>query len=213
LEGKRMKIGYARVSSVGQSLDVQLAALGEAGCDRIYQEKASAKSTDGRPELEHALDLLREGDELVVTRLDRLARSVPDLYAIVDRIDRAGAGFHCLQQSIETKTATGKLILGVLGAVAQFERELTKERQAEGIARAKANGVYRKKRGRKDLVDRDAVLKAYAEHGTYGKAARALTEAGIRCSKSTVERIVQNKPSRGRSAPCNTATNNRSTDQ
>jgi DNA invertase Pin-like site-specific DNA recombinase len=188
-----LKIGYARVSSTGQSLDVQLEALGQR-CDKIYQEKASGSSTDGRPELEHALDQLRAGDELIVTRLDRLARSVPDLYAIVERIDRAGAAFHCLQQSIETGTATGKLILGVLGAVAQFERELTRERQAEGIARAKANGVYRKKRGRKDAVDREAVLRAYAELGSYGKAAKA-----VGCGKATVERIVKNKPSSGRS--------------
>lgn len=192
-----MRIGYARVSSVGQSLELQVDALEIALCDKIYQEKASAKSTDGRPELEKALDQLRSGDELVVTRLDRLARSVPDLYEIVYRIDRIGAGFRCLQQgSFDLKHATGKLMLGVLGAVAQFERELTRERQAEGIARAKANGVYRKKRaGRKDSVDRDAVLAAYAEHGTYGKAAKA-----VGCSKATVERIIMNKPSRGRSA-------------
>jgi DNA invertase Pin-like site-specific DNA recombinase len=207
-----MKIGYARVSSIGQSLELQLEALGAAGCTKIYREKASGKSTDGRPELEKALDQLRAGDELLVTRLDRLARSVPDLYAIVDRIDREGAAFHCLQQAIETRTATGKLILGVLGAVAQFERELTRERQAEGIQAARDRGVYRKKRGRKDAVDRVLVIAAYAEHGTYGAAAKALTAAGHRCSKSTVHRIVMDEPASGRPA-CNTAAKEGSTDQ
>jgi DNA invertase Pin-like site-specific DNA recombinase len=209
-----MKIGYARVSSTGQSLELQLEALAAAGCDKIYREKASARSTDGRPELERALDQLRTGDELAVTRLDRLARSVPDLYAIVQRIDQAGASFSCLHQAIETGTATGKLMLGVLGAVAQFERELTRERQREGIAAAKARGVYRK--GRKATLDPAVVKAAYAEHGGYGAAAKALTEAGIPCSRASVERIVNNRPrKRGASAepapaPCNTA--DRSTD-
>lgn len=166
-----MKIGYARVSSTGQSLDVQLEQLTTAGCEKIYQEKRSGRSTAERLELSRAIDDCRRGDVLVVTRLDRLARSVPDLYAIVAELNDTGAGFQCLQQgAIDTTTPTGKLMFGVLGAVAEFENDLRKERQREGIERAKANGVYR---GRKATIDRDQVLEAIrgklaAGEGLYG---------------------------------------------
>lgn len=151
-----MKIGYARVSSSGQSLDIQLEHLRAAGCERIYQEKKSGRTADDRPELQRALGDLRPGDVLVVTRLDRLARSVPDLYAILRHAEHAGAGFTCLQQgAIDTTTPTGKLMFGILGAVAEFENDLRRERQREGIEKAKAAGVYR---GRKPTIDRDRVL-------------------------------------------------------
>ena len=153
-----MKIGYARVSSTGQSLDVQLEQLTAAGCEKIYQEKKSGRSTAERIELGRAIDDCRRGDVLVVTRLDRLARSVPDLYAIVAELTDTGAGFQCLQQgAIDTTTPTGKLMFGVLGAVAEFENDLRKERQREGIEKAKRAGVYR---GRKPSIDRDQVLEA-----------------------------------------------------
>lgn len=177
-----MKIGYARVSSTGQSLELQLEALKAAGCSKIYQEKASASSTDGRAELEKAIDQLRTNDVLVVTRLDRLARSVPDLYAIVKRIDQAGAAFACLQQgAIDTASSTGKLMLGILGAVAAFERDLLLERQAEGIAKAKAAGKYR---GRKAVLDPAVVLEAYRRLGGVGAA----KELGI--GRASVYRLV-----------------------
>jgi DNA invertase Pin-like site-specific DNA recombinase len=180
-----MRIGYARVSSSGQSLDVQLEALERAGCKKIYSEKESASSRQKRIELERAIGDLREGDELLVTRLDRLARSVPDLYGILQQIDDAGAGFHCLQQSgIETGTATGKLMLGVLGAVAQFERDLLLERQREGIAKAKARGVYS---GGKRKIEASAVREALAANqGSATLAARAL---GI--SRASVYRVLE----------------------
>ena len=192
-----MKIGYARVSSSGQSLDVQLEALAQI-CEKIYREKQSGKSTDGRPELEHALEALRPGDELVVTRLDRLARSVPDLYAIVQRIVDAGAEFSCLQQgAVDTRSATGKLMLAVLGAVAEFERNLLLERQREGIARAKAAGKYRKD-GRKTRLDPAVVRAAYAEAGTYGAGARLLAERGVACSKASGGRVVKGRARNGK---------------
>lgn len=178
-----MKIGYARVSSSGQSLDVQLAALKAAGAEKIYREKQSGKSTDGRPELERALDQLRGGDELVVTRLDRLARSVPDLYAIVQRIDAAGGSFSCLQQgAIETTSSTGKLMLGILGAVAEFERNLLLERQREGIAAAKKAGKYS---GRKATIDPAKVREAYERLG----GAAAAKELGI--GRASIYRILE----------------------
>jgi DNA invertase Pin-like site-specific DNA recombinase len=177
-----MKVGYARVSSIGQSLELQLESLAAAGAAKIYQEKQSASTTNGRPELERALDQLRAGDELLVTRLDRLARSVPDLYAIVKRIDDAGASFSCLQQgAIETSSSTGKLMLGILGAVAQFERDLLLERQREGIAAAKAKGKYR---GRKATIDREKVRDAFARLGATGAA----KELGI--GRASIYRIL-----------------------
>jgi DNA invertase Pin-like site-specific DNA recombinase len=178
-----MKIGYARVSSSGQSLELQLEALERAGCEKIYQEKESGRSTVKRAELERALEDLRPGDALIVTRLDRLARSVPDLYAILQRIAGAGATFACLQQQgANTDTPTGKLLLGILGLVAEFENDLRRERQLEGIARAREAGKYR---GKQSVLEPAKVAAAVAEHGSYGKAAKALG-----CSKASVGRVM-----------------------
>lgn len=150
-----MLVGYARVSSVGQSLDVQLEALDEAGCEKVFAEKQSGTTTGKREELRDALDFVREGDTLVVTRLDRLARSASDLHTIVSQLSRKGVSFRCLQQSgVDTTTSTGKLLLGMLAAIAEFETDIRKERQREGIERAKAAGVYK---GRKPSVDPSAV--------------------------------------------------------
>ena len=133
-------VGYARVSSVGQSLEAQKEALQH--CDKMFVEKASAKNRD-RPVLEKALDYVREGDTLICTRLDRIARSTGDLLSIVDQLQEKGVRFKLLQMDLDTNTATGKLILTTLGAIATFERELMLERQAEGIARAKSEGKYK----------------------------------------------------------------------
>jgi DNA invertase Pin-like site-specific DNA recombinase len=150
-------VGYARVSSVGQSLDVQLAALKEAGCEELFSEKQSGTSTDRREALQEALRFVRKGDTLIVTRLDRLARSATDLHTIVSQLAQKGVGFRCLQQSgVDTTTSTGKLLLGMLAAIAEFETDIRKERQREGIERAKAAGVYK---GRKPSVDASAVRK------------------------------------------------------
>lgn len=182
-----MKIGYARVSSTGQSLDVQLEQLTAAGCEKIYQEKRSGRTTIAREQLERALDQVRAGDVLVVTRLDRLARSVPDLYAIVRDLEESGVAFQCLQQgAIDTSTSTGKLMFGVLGAVAEFENDLRKERQREGIERAKAAGVYR---GRKPSYDADQVLEAIKDKLAAGEAPYSLVaELGI--SRTHLYRIA-----------------------
>jgi len=146
-----MLVGYARVSSVGQSLDVQLEALSAAGCEKVFAEKRTGTTTSGRSELADALSFVREGDTLVVTRLDRLARSANDLHSIVKQLTDKGVAFQCLQQSsIDTGTSTGKLLLGVLASIAEFEADIRRERQREGIDRAKAAGVYR---GRRPTVD------------------------------------------------------------
>jgi DNA invertase Pin-like site-specific DNA recombinase len=135
--------GYARVSTDGQTLAAQDAALHTAGAAKVYAEKVSGASTDGRKALAQALKALRPGDILVVTRLDRLARSTRDLLNVLDQITEAGAGFKSLADSwADTTTAHGRLMLTVLGGLAEFERELIKARTGEGRARAKAAGVH-----------------------------------------------------------------------
>ena len=135
-------IGYSRVSTDGQSLAAQDASLREAGCTKIFAEKASGAKTD-RKALAKAIAALDEGDVLVVTRLDRLARSTRDLLNTLDTIARAGAGFRSIADAwADTTTPHGRLMLTVLGGLAEFERELIKARTSEGRTRAKARGVH-----------------------------------------------------------------------
>jgi DNA invertase Pin-like site-specific DNA recombinase len=136
-------IGYARVSSVDQSLDIQEAALKAAGCDMVRSEKRSGTTTTGRAELQTVLDFLRRGDVLVVTRIDRLARSIGDLQDIVRSVKAKGASLKATEQPIDTSTAAGKAFLDMLGVFAEFETNLRRERQLEGIAKAKLAGVYK----------------------------------------------------------------------
>lgn len=139
-------VAYARVSSFDQSLEVQLDQLKAAGADKIFAEKRTGKTTDGRAELEAALNYAREGDLFLVTRLDRVARSITDLHSIVERLRVKGVGFRVLQQGeIDTTTSYGKLMLSILGTFAEFELDIRKERQREGIERAKAEGKYKRK--------------------------------------------------------------------
>ncbi|HAV49732.1 MULTISPECIES: recombinase family protein [unclassified Brevundimonas] len=153
-------IGYARVSSAGQSLEVQLEKLKAAGAEEIFAEKRSGTSTDGREELTAALRFARRGDVLIVTRMDRLARSVADLAAIVADLTKREIGFKVLDQAtVDTTTANGRLMLNMLAAFAEFETDLRKDRQREGIEKAKAKGVY-KGRPAKLPAHRVAELKA-----------------------------------------------------
>ena len=145
-----MKVGYARVSSVDQNLDVQLETLKSFGCEKIYQEKVSGTSTQGRDELKECIEFVREGDELVITRIDRLARSVLDLQLIVKELSDKGVNLSATEQPISTKDATSKCFLDMLGVFAELETNLRKERQNEGILRAKQKGVYK---GRKSSID------------------------------------------------------------
>ena len=132
------RIGYARVSSVGQSLDVQLDKLTD--CDKVFQEKKSGASGQ-RPRLKACLEYVREGDSLVVTRLDRLARSTLHLCQIADELERKQVHLQVLDQHIDTGDATGRLLFNMLGAIAQFETEIRAERQMDGIKKAKERGV------------------------------------------------------------------------
>jgi len=138
LELKMAIVGYARVSSTGQSLEVQFEKLSH--CEKIFHEKQSGR-TDDRKELKRCLEYLREGDTLVITKLDRLGRSIRDLLNIVDGLDKKGVSFVVLDQQIDTSTPSGKLLLHMLGAIAEFENDLRASRQADGIKKAMENGV------------------------------------------------------------------------
>ena len=145
-------VGYARVSSVGQSLDVQLDKLKD--CDKLFREKRTGTSNK-RPRLKACLEYVREGDTLVVTRLDRLARSTLHLCQLAEQLQEKQVNLKVIDQSIDTSDATGRLLFNMLGAIAQFETEIRAERQMDGIRNAKANGVHLGRR--KHLTDDERI--------------------------------------------------------
>ena len=151
-----MKIGYARVSTEDQLQDAQLDALNSAGCERVYRENYSGKSKS-RPELERMIDALREGDIVVVQRLDRLARSLKDLIELLDGFKQQGVQFISLNENIDTTTAVGELAFHMIGSIAQFERRLISERTKAGLDAARARG---RKGGRKAKLSATDIKKA-----------------------------------------------------
>ena len=178
-----MKYGYARVSSSGQDLTIQIDALKNAGCETIRQEKVSGTSIQGREELNTLLEFLREGDELIITRIDRLARSIRDLQNIVYDLDKKGVTLSATEQPIDTKTSVGKCFLDMLSVFAEFETNLRYERQMEGIAKAKEKGVYK---GRKPSIDANTVKELHSQ----GMGASAIAkELGI--GRASVYRALQ----------------------
>ena len=179
-----MLVGYARVSTTHQSLDVQVEQLAAHGVEKMFQEQISGKSASNRPQLKSALDFCREGDTFLVTRLDRFARSAQDLHNIVSALTTKGVGFRCLQQGgLDTTTSHGKLMLGILAAVAEFELDIRQERQREGIEKAKARGVYQ---GGKQRFDPADVRKLCNE----GMKPRAIARE-LKCSPATVYRLLE----------------------
>ena len=152
--------GYARVSTTDQDLTIQETALRAAGCTMIRAERVTGTTREGRTELATLLDFMRSGDELVVTRVDRLARSIGDLQDIVRSLKAKGVTLRATEQPIDTGTAAGKAFLDMLGVFAEFETNLRKERQLEGIAKAKAAGIYK---GRVPSVDTARVRQLRAE--------------------------------------------------
>lgn len=148
-----MIVGYARTSTVDQvaGFEAQVKELAAAGCEKVFQEQVSSVTV--RLQLQSALEFIREGDVFVVTKLDRLARSITDLMAILQALGRKGVAVRILNLDMDTQTPTGKLMLTVLGGVAQFEREMMIERQREGIAKAKSAGKYK---GRKPIAPSDS---------------------------------------------------------
>src|SRR5580698_4793643 len=164
-------IGYARVSTNDQDLDIQIAALKREGCTTIRSEKRSGTPTQGREELRTVLDFLRDGDVLMVTRIDRLARSIGDLQDIVRTVRARGASLKTTEQPIDTSTAAGKCFLDMLGVFAEFETNLRRERQLEGIAKAKAAGVYK---GRPPSIEASRVRELKAQGMRPSDIAKAL---------------------------------------
>jgi DNA invertase Pin-like site-specific DNA recombinase len=175
-------MGYARVSTTDQDLSLQESALRAAGCDVIRAEKQSGASTQGRAELRTVLDFIGKGDVLLVTRVDRLARSIGDLQDIVRTLKVKGASLRATEQPIDTSTAAGKCFLDMLGVFAEFETNLRRERQLEGIAKAKAAGVYK---GRPASIDAEQVRKLKADGMGPSEIAKAL-----RIGRASVYRVL-----------------------
>lgn len=176
-------VGYARVSSVGQSLDVQIDKLRH--CKKIFQEKKSGTSQK-RSQLEACLEYVREEDVLVVTRLDRLARSTLHLCQIADELKRKGVELQVLDQNINTGDATGRLLFNMLGAIAQFETEIRAERQMDGIAKAKQKGVLF---GAKKKLTEEQIAELKERRGT-GVIIKTLMQ-DYRLSKASVYRYLE----------------------
>jgi DNA invertase Pin-like site-specific DNA recombinase len=182
------KIGYARVSTTDQDLSIQLAALSAAGCGVIRSEKITGSTVTRRAELCTVLDFIGNGDTLVVTRIDRLARSLGDLQDIVRELKAKGASLVATEQPIDTGTAAGKAFLDMLGVFAEFEINLRRERQMEGIAKAKAAGIYK---GGKTRIEADEVRRLAGEGVGPSAIARQL---GI--GRASVYRLLgSSKPS------------------
>lgn len=179
--------GYARVSSTGQDLSIQVQALKAAGCDIVRSEKRSGTTVQGRPELQNLLEFIREGDTIVVTRIDRLARSVGDLQDIVRSLEAKGASLRATEQPINTGTAAGKAFLSMLAVFAEFETNLRRERQLEGIAKAKAAGVYAGK-GRPVSIPAEKIIDLKAQ----GLGPSAIAKA-LGVSRMSVHRALKSQ--------------------
>ena len=161
-----MKLGYARCSTLDQNLDWQIDALTKEGCDRIFQEKFTGTRKD-RPELLRMMDMLREGDTVIICELTRLSRSVKDLFDLVEQVEKAGANIKSLKEPwLDTTTPQGRLLFTIFSGVSQFERELIRERTMEGLASARARGRMGGRPGKdKKIVEQALTLydsKAYS---------------------------------------------------
>jgi DNA invertase Pin-like site-specific DNA recombinase len=175
-------IGYARVSTDAQSNDIQIAKLKEAGCQLIRKEKVSGRSRDGRTELQNIIDFIRPGDTLVVHKLDRLGRSTRDVLNLVHELESKGAHLKVLEPAISTDGPMGKMVLTVLGMVAEMEVGFIRERQRAGIEAAKARGVYK---GRPITLDHASIIDMHKE----GTGATAIANA-IGCSRGAVYKVI-----------------------
>lgn len=175
--------GYARVSTSDQDLAIQEAALRAAGCTIIRAEKKSATTTDGRDELRTLIDFTRAGDTILVTRIDRLARSIADLAVIVRELKSRGVELKATEQPIDTSSAAGRAFLQMLGVFAEFETAIRRERQLEGIAKAKEEGVYK---GRKPSIDAERI-RALMEEGKGASEIARLMGIG----RASVYRVMQ----------------------
>ena len=177
-------VGYSRVSTVGQSLDVQLSKLQAFGCDPIFSDKHTGTTAD-RPSLKECRNYLRKGDSLVITKMDRLARSTYHLTQIAEELKDKGADLVVLDQNIDTTTPTGKLLFNMLASIAEFETEIRRERQLEGIEKAKQKGVQF---GRKAKLSDDQVLELRQKRADGVLIKELQREFGL--SKASVYRLL-----------------------
>jgi DNA invertase Pin-like site-specific DNA recombinase len=178
-------LGYARVSGEAQDNALQVAALKEAGCARVFEEQASGGRWD-RPELHRMLDQLREGDTVVVWKLDRLSRSLADLLHILDRIGKAGAGFRSITEAIDTTTPAGRALMQMIGVFAEFERAMIRERTTAGLAAAREQGRIGGRPRKLNAIQRRAI----AEDVISGRKTGAEMAGMFKIDQSTVSRIV-----------------------
>jgi DNA invertase Pin-like site-specific DNA recombinase len=177
------KIGYARTSSVEQNLDSQIIALKAVNCEIIRTEQKSGNNLADRRELNNILDFIHKDEYLVVTRIDRLARSLKDLQIIVDRLKAKGAHLYAIEQPVDTSTATGKAFFDMLGVFAEFETNLRRERQADGIAAAKNKGIYK---GRPPSINQDKIK----QHLLEGKRPSQIAKE-MEISRGTIYKVKQ----------------------
>ncbi|APF36458.1 resolvase [Chelatococcus daeguensis] len=187
-----MLLGYARVSkSDGQDVAAQVAALRDAGCGRIFEETASGGRWD-RPELQRLLEQLRPNDIVVVWKLDRVSRSLRDLLFIMEKIDRAGAAFRSLTEAIDTTTASGRMTMQMLGSVAEFEREMIRERTRAGLERARREGRRGGRRPKLSERQRREIIHMVRVRGELAADAARL----FHVHPSTVARVLAQEPER-----------------
>lgn len=176
-------IGYARTSTTDQKTDTQIERLKAAGCEVIRQEKVSGKSREGRTELQTILDFVRPGDQLVCVKLDRLGRSTRDVLNLVHELEEKGASLRVLEPEVNTAGPMGRMVLTVLGMVAEMELGFIKERQRAGIEKAKKEGVYK---GRPAKIDHEKIKKLKAE----GMGATAIADV-VGCKRAFVYKVLK----------------------
>ena len=178
------KVGYGRVSTIGQSLDVQESKLNEYGCEKLFLDKHSGTTAD-RPKLKEVRNYVRQGDSLVITKLDRLARSTYHLTQIAEELKQKGVDLVVLDQNLDTSTPTGKLLFNMLASIAEFETEIRKERQMEGIAKAKERGVQF---GRKSKLQEKDIEQLRRDRADGLKISELISKYSI--SKASVYRLL-----------------------
>lgn len=187
--GVGQNFGYARVSTTDQSLEVQVEALEADGVHAalIFKERVSGNSREGRPELRRLLAIMRPGDILTVTRVDRLARSHVDLINILTELQRLKCHIRCIEQPVDTTSIEGRAFFGMLAVFAEFETNIRRERQAEGIAKAKAEGRYN---GRPATIDKEAIRRMKREGLSNSEIARRM-----KCNRASVIRALRERHS------------------
>lgn len=185
-KGGIMLIGYARVSTQDQDLDAQISALKNAGCQKIFQEKEKGGRWD-RPQFHKLMDHIKEGDVVIVWKLDRLSRSLKDLLAVMERIDSVGCGFKSLTEPVDTTTPAGRMMMQIIGAFAEFEKAILRERTMVGLSEAKKKGRVG---GRKFILSKDQTFEAIELIKSGSKSAASVARL-FNVDPSTISRMMQ----------------------